>query len=92
MRRKPTPSSSASTRQRRWPDHADGFRVAAIETSEASVSLINEATQLADQMLTTVQESQTRIDLLQITRLLVEVAGLQEYLQKLLIQARLGRD
>lgn len=92
MRRKPTPSSPASARQRRWPDHADGFRVAAIETSETSVSLINEATQLADQMLTTAQEPQTRIDLLQLTRLLAEAAGLQEYLQKLLIQARLGRD
>lgn len=92
MQRKPTPSYPASVRQRRWPDHADGFRVAAIETSEVSVSLIDEATQLADELLPGVQEAQTRIDLLQITRLLLEVAGLQEYLQKLLIQARLGRD
>lgn len=92
MRRKPTPSSPASTRQRRWPDHADGFRVAAIETSEASVDILEEAMQITDQALAVTHEPQARITLLRAARLLAEAVGLQEYLQKLLVQARIGRD
>lgn len=92
MPRKPTPSSPASGRQRRWPDHADGFRVAAIETSAVSVDVLEEAIQLTDQALDTTHDAQARIGLLQIARLLAEAVGLQEYLQKLLVQARIGRD
>lgn len=92
MRRKPNPSPLASARQRRWPDHADSFRVAAIETSEVSVAVLEEAIQITDQALAVTHEPQARIRLLNAARLLAEAIGLQEYLQKLLVQARIGRD
>lgn len=88
-RKRQTPEPSQ--RQRRWPDHADDFRIAAIETAQDSTETLLLAQQQIDALLAVVSDPAIRERLLTLARQQAELVANQEYIQRMLTAARLGR-
>lgn len=82
-----------SERQRRLPDHVGAFIDAARETSEAAAASLLETNSLIDQartLLNTNPDAAERL-LLKAARLVAEDEGSHQYIQRMLVQCRLGR-